>query len=80
MLTFEEYKAIFDAAPDGYLVVARDGTSEASNPKLLELLGWSAADLLEAGFDAQDLQAASSRKTPKFGADLWFYSPIIENQ
>jgi PAS domain S-box-containing protein len=41
----DEYKAIFDAAPDGVLVVAADGTIRAANPKIEQFFGWRADEL-----------------------------------
>ena len=45
MLSIDEYKAIFDAAPDGVLVVAADGTIRAANPKIEQFFGWRADEL-----------------------------------
>jgi PAS domain S-box-containing protein len=45
VLSIDEYKAIFDAAPDGVLVVAADGTIRAANPKIEQLFGWRADEL-----------------------------------
>ncbi len=46
MLSTEEYKAIFDASPDGCVVVSGDGSIRALNPKAEELFGWTASDLI----------------------------------
>jgi PAS domain S-box-containing protein len=40
-----EYKAIFEASPDGCLVVDRGGVIRAANPRVQELFGWSPEDL-----------------------------------
>ncbi|MCH1571536.1 MAG: PAS domain-containing sensor histidine kinase [Longimicrobiales bacterium] len=45
-LSKDEFKAVFDAAPDGYLIVAADGTIRAVNPKAEKLFGWSAQELI----------------------------------
>jgi len=45
MLSIEEYKAIFDATPDGVVVVAADGLIRAVNPKTEQMFGWSADEL-----------------------------------
>lgn len=46
MLSLHEYRAVFDAAPDGCIVVMADGTIRAVNPRIVELFGWSSADLV----------------------------------
>lgn len=45
MLTFEEFKAVFEAAPDGVVVVDSDGAIRAANPKVAQLFGWTISDL-----------------------------------
>lgn len=45
MLSIEEFKAVFDAAPDGYVIVDGDGGIRAVNPKVERLFGWAAAEL-----------------------------------
>ena len=46
MLSIEEYKAMFEAAPDGFIVVAADGTVRAANRKVEQMFGWTIADLV----------------------------------
>jgi PAS domain S-box-containing protein len=50
-LTGEDYRAIFDASPDGCLVVDREGAIRASNPRMEELFGWSSAELAGQSVD-----------------------------
>lgn len=45
MLSEAEIRAVFDAAPDGFLVIGPDGLIRAANPKVEELFGWSSAEL-----------------------------------
>lgn len=45
MLSSDEYQAIFDASPDGILVVDQAGIIRAANPRVEELFGWSADEL-----------------------------------
>ena len=45
MLSIEEFKAVFDAAPDGFVIVDADGTIRAANPKIEEMFGWGGGDL-----------------------------------
>jgi PAS domain S-box-containing protein len=40
-----EYRAIFEASPDGCLVVDRSGTIRAANPRVQELFGWAPEEL-----------------------------------
>ena len=46
MLSIEEFKAVFDAAPDGYVIVAADGTIRAVNPRIEKQFGWTAEELI----------------------------------
>ena len=46
MITLEDYRAMFLAAPDGYLVVDADGTIREANPKAESLFGWSRDELV----------------------------------
>ncbi|MDH3422933.1 MAG: PAS domain S-box protein, partial [Gemmatimonadota bacterium] len=46
MLTTDEYRAVFDAAPDGVAVVDHDGVIRAVNPKVEQMFGWSADELI----------------------------------
>lgn len=45
MLSESEIRAVFDAAPDGFLVIGEDGLIREVNPKVEELFGWSAEEL-----------------------------------
>jgi two-component system sensor kinase FixL len=45
LLSSDEYQAIFDASPDGLLVVDQGGVIRAANPRAEELFGWSADEL-----------------------------------
>ena len=45
MLSIEEFRAVFAAAPDGFVIVRADGTIRAVNDKVQQLFGWSAAEL-----------------------------------
>jgi PAS domain S-box-containing protein len=45
VLTFEEYKAMFEAAPDGFVVVEGNGTIRAVNPKVEQMFGWKSGEL-----------------------------------
>ncbi len=53
MLSKEDYKAIFDALPDGCLVVDEGGTIRGANPKIEALFGWEATELV--GHKVEDL-------------------------
>jgi len=46
VLSIEEFKAVFDAAPDGYVIVATDGIIRAINPRIEKLFGWTSDDLV----------------------------------
>ena len=46
MLSVDEFKAIFDAAPDGFAVVDGDGVIRAANPKMEQMFGWPAEALV----------------------------------
>jgi two-component system, LuxR family, sensor kinase FixL len=41
-----EYRAIFEASPDGFLVVDREGVIRAANPRVEELFGWPLEELI----------------------------------
>lgn len=45
MLTDDEVRAVFDASPDGCLVVASDGTIRGANARVEELFGWRPEEL-----------------------------------
>ena len=46
MLSADEYHAIFEASPDGCLVVDADGVIRDLNPQVEILFGWSREDLI----------------------------------
>jgi PAS domain S-box-containing protein len=52
LLSSDEYQAIFDASPDGLLVVDRDGVIRAANPRMEELFGWTAEELTGRSVEA----------------------------
>lgn len=45
MLTDDEVRAVFDASPDGLLVVGSDGIIRGANQRVEGLFGWSPAEL-----------------------------------
>lgn len=45
MLSEAEIRAVFDAAPDGFLIVGSDGLIRSANPKTVDLFGWSQEEL-----------------------------------
>ncbi|MFQ5535983.1 MAG: PAS domain S-box protein [Gemmatimonadota bacterium] len=47
MLTTEEYRAVFEATPDGVLVVCSDGRIRDVNPQVERLFGYAREELLE---------------------------------
>lgn len=51
MLSIHEFKAVFDAAPDGCVVVDQDGTIRAANPKVEQLFGWKLSDIVGQSVD-----------------------------
>jgi PAS domain S-box-containing protein len=59
LLSSDEYRAIFEASPDGFLVVGRDGLIRAANPRIEELFGWSADELVGQTVDVLVPEAAS---------------------
>lgn len=60
MLSSDEYRAIFDASPDGLLVVDGDGIIRAANPRVEELFGWSAEELTGRSVEVLVPEAAAS--------------------
>jgi PAS domain S-box-containing protein len=46
VLSSDEYQAIFNASPDGLLVIDRSGIIRAANPRVEELFGWSTDELV----------------------------------
>jgi PAS domain S-box-containing protein len=46
-----EYRAIFEASPDGCIVVDREGVIRAANPRVEELFGWRPDDLVGRSVD-----------------------------
>ena len=51
LLSLDEYKAIFEASPDGCLVVAADGMIRAANPEVEGLFGWDIDELVGKSVD-----------------------------
>jgi PAS domain S-box-containing protein len=51
LLSGDEYRAIFEASPDGFLVVDRGGLIRASNPRVEELFGWATEELTGQSVD-----------------------------
>jgi two-component system sensor kinase FixL len=51
LLSSDEYQAIFDASPDGFLIVDGKGVIRAANPRVQELFGWSADELVGQSVD-----------------------------
>ena len=47
-----EYRAVFEASPDGFLVVDQSGIIRAANPRIEELFGWSPEELEGKTVDA----------------------------
>lgn len=45
MLTDDELRAVYDASPDGCLVVGSDGTIRGSNRRIEDLFGWKQSEL-----------------------------------
>lgn len=45
MLSVDEFRAVFNAAPDGFLVVDETGNIRAANPKVEQMFGWSAEEI-----------------------------------
>ena len=51
MLSSDEYRAVFDASPDGFLVIDRDGVIRAANPRVEALFGWTSEELTGQSVD-----------------------------
>jgi PAS domain S-box-containing protein len=45
LLSIEEFRAVFTAAPDGFLIVRLDGTIRAANARMEDLFGWTVEEL-----------------------------------
>lgn len=56
----DEFRAVFDAAPDGILVVDTDGTIRSANPIVEKLFGWRIEELV--GRDVEVLVPSSERE------------------
>lgn len=61
MLSIEEYKAIYDAAPDGYLVVAENGEIRSANAQIEPLFGWTVEELVGRKVEVLIPEALRSR-------------------
>ncbi len=71
-LTGEEYRAIFEASPDGCLVVDRGGAIRASNSRMEELFGWTPEELVGRSVDVlvpSGLRAGHAAHRGRFVAD-----------
>jgi len=51
VLELGEYRAVFEASPDGCLVVDRTGMIRAANPRVEEMFGWSPTELVGRAVD-----------------------------
>lgn len=72
MLSSDEYQAIFDASPDGLLVVDEGGIIRAANPRVEELFGWSAEALVGKSVDVlvpEGVGASHASHRARFVAD-----------
>lgn len=72
MLSSEEYRAVFDASPDGCLVVDREGVIRAANPRAEALFGWPAEELLGKNVDVlvpEAVREGHARHRSRFAAD-----------
>ena len=72
LLSSDEYKAIFDASPDGCLIVDSGGVIRASNPRMTELFGWGPEELLGKSVDLlvpNDLHGRHGTHRMRFVAD-----------
>lgn len=61
MLSLEDYRAMFLAAPDGYLVVDERGMIQDVNPKAVALFGWGVEELVGRSVDVLVPEAARGR-------------------
>ncbi len=71
-LSSDEYRAIFEASPDGCLVVDRDGRIRAANPRVQSLFGWSPEELSGESVDVlvpEILREAHAAHRERFVAD-----------
>jgi len=60
LLSSDEYQAIFDASPDGLLVVDREGVIRAANPRVEEMFGWTTDELRGRSVDVLVPQAVGT--------------------
>lgn len=51
MLSLDEFRAVFDASPDGILVVRSDGSIQSANRKAEQLFGYSLRELEDRSVD-----------------------------
>lgn len=71
-LTGDEYRAIFEASPDGCLVVDRAGAIRAANSRMEELFGWTPDELVGQSVDVlvpSVLRVAHAAHRGRFVAD-----------
>ncbi len=67
-----EYQAIFEASPDGCLVVDPQGVIRAANARVEEMFGWSVEELLGRGVEAlvpEAYREAHTGHRSRYGAD-----------
>ena len=72
MLSADEYQAIFDASPDGLLVVDQGGVIRAANPRVEELFGWTSDELVGQSVDIlvpETVGSAHSAHRTRFVSD-----------
>lgn len=73
MLTVEEARAVFDASPDGVAVVDDEGYIRAVNPKIEQLFGWTADELV--GEPVEILLPERLREAHRGHRGAWMRAP-----
>lgn len=73
MLSVDEARAVFDAAPDGVAVVDDEGYIRAVNPKIEQLFGWAADDLV--GEPVEKLLPERLRNAHQGHRSAWMRAP-----
>ena len=72
MLSSDEYRAIFDASPDGCIVVDEGGAIRAVNPRVETLFGWTSEDILGESVELlvpEVLRTAHEAHRARFASD-----------
>ena len=72
MPSSDEYRAIFDASPDGCLVVDKGGAIRAMNPRVETLFGWTSEDVLGESVELlvpEMLRTAHEAHRSRFASD-----------